>query len=187
MGARAFFVFSGVALLYLVSPAEAGPLVVPLKWTTTDGWKAQMPGDWRLARHKPYGPQKHLGRWRFESPHRNWELSIRVAPDAGEDYQKAAADNIERLKRRLDNQKVHQKDVTADGYVLLLQGDMVRKAQKHFYLVYRSMTRDTPNKLLYTLTLAATGERLDSFTALMKQISESFEPIAPAKQEQAAP
>ena len=102
MGARALFVFSGVALLYLVSPAEAGPLVVPLKWTTTDGWKAQMPGDWRLARHKPYGPQKHLGRWRFESPHRNWELSIRVAPDAGEDYQKAAADNIERLKLAVD-------------------------------------------------------------------------------------
>ena len=101
MGSRVLFALAIAALLAGAPRAGAAPAAAPLKLHTTDGWKAQLPSDWSLARHQRYGLAKHIGRWRFESPNGNWKLSIRVAPDSGADYRKAAEENIGRLRKKL--------------------------------------------------------------------------------------
>lgn len=164
------------SLFLSVSGALAAP-PAPKDWTTA-GWKARLPSDWTLATHKK-GDAEHLGRWRFASPNGNFKLSIRVASDAGGDHRALAERNLARLGARLTEQKVHAKEVTADGYVLIVEGQMLRKSNRHLYLTYRSLTRDVPNRLHYTVTLSATGEKMGGFTHLVQQITQSFEPVAP--------
>lgn len=169
-----------VALASLAAAAHAeGPAD---QQVTTQSWQAKIPGDWKQVTRRKYSGDERIGRWVYESPNGNLRLRVNVAADTGGAFADHHKTTLARMTDKADETRILKEEVAGDYSYVLLKGTMLRKNFMNRYFIYRMLSRNTEDKLLITVTLLGTEQKLDGFNDLVGRIVGSFEPVKkPAK------
>jgi hypothetical protein len=170
-----------LAGLLISIPAWAQAPTYKLHETT--GWKAKLPANWEARPPRHYGPELHVGRWVFISPNHNLKFRVLIEHDKGEDFKKILDAGFEQMHKLVTDPKIaKQEQLKADGkdvFYIVLSGLLPVKDFLKEHLIFRMLIRVPENKLFVTLTLAATGEKMDTFLPIVETLMESFELVKP--------
>jgi hypothetical protein len=170
-----FFVVFGTFLIG--SPRTEG---ATREWHTVilDLVKVDVPKTWQLARKCEWMSGQQRMAWLVVSPNRYFRLRVGLAEDKGEPFAKLAELNWSRLVKRIPDLQVLSKEtLTVDGneaFSALARATLVRKKNPKQYLVSRLMYRMPAIKAVASLTLEASGERIDGFKEIMARVTQSF-------------
>lgn len=173
---------AGVLLAAWASPGVAAAAPAFEAFAAT-AWKGKIPAGWKLQTKRKYGLDPTDARYVFRSPKGNGELRVNLRRDRGGDFKALAAANFARLRQRISEPKIHVDSIVTEGKdtisVKVLEGLRVRNDFMRSYLFARVLVRKAVEKVLVTITLGTTGEKMEDFNALLEGVMNSFEYLNP--------
>jgi hypothetical protein len=173
---------SHINIVSLICVAMAAPGAAALaRWkpVTHQGFSVQVPASWEFRSKCEFGRDARRTVWTYASSNRNFRFRVTVERDSGGDFAKHANQGWLRLTKLATDLEVTSKDVKKvdgrDVFTALAKGIMVRRKSPQPYLFFKMSTRSVSAKLIVSLTLAATAERVDAFMGVVDKIMNSFE------------
>lgn len=155
----------------------------PFEGFSATAWKGQIPSGWKLQTKRKYGLNPNDARYVFRSPNGNGVLRVNLRRDDGAPFDKVVAADYARMRQRISEPKFHVDTLVPEGKdqiaVKVFEGLMLRRDFMRKYLFARVLVRKPVEKMLITITLGTTDEKLDGFMKRLEGVMNSFEYLNP--------